>query len=514
MDPTIGEQRPTVTAILVAAGVVTDEQIAAGLSRQRETGRRIGECLVELGIASEEDIAWALARQLGLSFMDVRGEILDEDLLRAFPEPLMRRLQFVPIVRTDEQVVVAAADPTDAEALREIEQVAGVRVDCVSATAGAIDRALDERLGTHHARRPRAAAPEPGAHFDIVWERSGETFLQFHLTRALRAGANEVHFVLAGGSLNVFHRVGTQIGPAHQEPADVVDVLSGRLEAMGMPPVTEQECHHTCSGMVRLDDRERPIHASRLVSRDRTSITIRLLRDPDDRSRLDQLGLEPLDLARLRGLATEPHGLVLVCGPTGSGCSTTLAALLAELPTEERRWLVFARDQRRWPQVPGLVDVITGPPVRRWREVAVAHGADGLVLDGGLRGANVRGVLGSASHGRWVLARTDWEDTFSMIEWLDRHPRGRVMLARRLRAVIQQRLVATPPAPGEPAGRRPVFEVLFATDALRAAIRQGATAGQLGALAAADGFRPLAERIRAGVDSGALDRGDAERAMG
>jgi Tfp pilus assembly pilus retraction ATPase PilT len=292
-----------------------------------------------------------------------------------------------------------------------------------------------------------------------------------------------------------------------------MDLLSGRLEALGMAAAVEDESHDSCSVPVEVDGRERPIHASRLIGRDRTSITLRLLSDPGERFALDQLGLDPLDVARLRQLASEPSGLVLVCGPTGSGCSTTLAALLVEPPTDDRRWLVVAGDRRPWPTSPGLVDVLTGPPASRWREVALAHGADGLVLDGGFQGRRVLGALGGATHGRWVLARTDWEDTFTLIEWIARHPHARVPFARRLRAVIQQRMVVVPPSTGAPAGRRGVFEVLFATDALRDAIQQGAAAEQLTALARADGFITLGERIGAAVAEGSLDAESAARAM-
>ncbi len=143
--PQVGQRR-NVTAFLVDAGVVTEAQVEAGLVRQRETRRRIGESLVELGFVWEEDIAWALARQLGLTFVDVRGETLDPVLVQSFPEALLRRLQFVPSVHSEDRLVVAAADPTDNDAMREMEDLAGTRVECVSATARAIARALDNVL--------------------------------------------------------------------------------------------------------------------------------------------------------------------------------------------------------------------------------------------------------------------------------------------------------------------------------------------------------------------------------
>ena len=509
MSAPIASPRRHVTAILVEAGVVTDAQVEAGLARQRETGRRIGECLVEMGFIAEEDIAWALARQLGLSFVDVQGETLDPLLVRAIPESVLRRLQMVPIVRDEDHLVMAAADPTDVEGMREVERLAGRRVECVSATLSAIDRALDDVLGTRHTRKLPAVAT-PGRNHDIVWERSGETFLQFHLTQAARAGASEVHFLQREDGLHVLHRVGTRLVPALREPENVLEALLGRLEALGVPAATGDSSYATWSGHVEIEGQPRAVIVSRLLAPGGISVTMHLLRESRERARLDMLGLDGLDVARLRGLSTEPSGLVLVCGPTGSGCSTTLAAMLHELHVEARRWVVFARDLRRWPVRSGAVEVVTGELVRNWRRIAVSHAADGLVLDGGLAGPRVRGVLGSATHGRWVLARTDWEDSLSLIEWLMTLPGGRALLARRLRAVIQQRRIAGPPKSPEV---RACFEVLFLTDALRAAIENGADRRTLLELAAKDGFRTLGERVQAGIAAGTLDAQDARRAL-
>lgn len=509
MSAPIGSTRRHVTAILVEAGVVTDDQVEAGLARQRETGRRIGECLVEMGVITEEDIAWALARQLGLSFVDVQAETLDRTLVRAIPESVLRRLQMVPIVCDEDHLVMAAADPTDEDGRREVEKIAHRRVECVSATLGAIDRALDEVLGTRHTRKAPPVAT-PGRNSDIVWEGSGETFLQFHLTQAARAGAREVHFLQRQGTLHVLHRIGTRLVPALQEPEDVLEILLGRLEALGMPGVSGDSGYDTWSGHVEIQGQPRAVIVSRLVAPGGTSVTMQLPRESREKARLDVLGLDGVDVARLRGLSTEPSGLVLVCGPTGSGCSTTLAALLHELHVEARRWIVFARDARRWPVRSGAVEVVTGGLVRSWRKIAVSHVADGLVLDGGLAGPRVRGVLGSATHGRWVLARTDWEDSFSLIEWLMTQPGGRALLARRLRAVIQQRRIAGPPKAPEP---RASFEVLFLTEALHAAIESGADRRTLLELAAKDGFRTLGERVQAGIAAGIYDPQDARRAL-
>lgn len=522
-------QRKLITAILVEGGAVTPEQVDVALARQRETGRRIGESLVELGFVSEEDIGWALARQLGIPFVDVRPETLDLELVRSFPDGALRRLQAVPLFRSEAGITAAVADPTDRDSMQEFERLCDAPASCVAATPSAIEKALDGILGRNPAPRARGPEAAEGVHFDVLWERSGETFLNFHLSQARRLGIGEVHFTCADGWLHVRHRAATRLCTVGREPAAVAEVLLARLEALGMKPLAGGEEHREISAGCAIASVVQPIHVSVLAARDGVSVTVRLLDDGSERPRFETLGLEPLDVAQLRETLLEPSGLLLVSGPKGSGCGTTLGALLAEIPTAESRWAVFTRDPRR-PFVPPGVDVVSGPPLAQWRRIAMAHSLDGVVVDGGLEGRRVRAVIDGATHGRWVLGRTDWEDSFALLEWLMRAPGGRSAIARRLRAVIQQRMVATPranassPADDGPeaaastAGRAeplqlPVFEVLHVTDVLRRAVLGGASGAELRAIAEGDGFRPLSELLRAGVQRGRLDPRDAARAV-
>src|SRR5687768_9978645 len=127
-----------ITAILLEAGVVTAEQVERGVLRQRETGLRIGETLVEMGAVTEADVGWALSRQLGLSFVDIDPEALDPALVRSFHETLLRRSDAVPLLRGDSSVSFAVADPTDDLALARLEAAAGMPLALVIGTPTAI----------------------------------------------------------------------------------------------------------------------------------------------------------------------------------------------------------------------------------------------------------------------------------------------------------------------------------------------------------------------------------------
>jgi type II secretory ATPase GspE/PulE/Tfp pilus assembly ATPase PilB-like protein len=534
VDASLATSRRNITAILVEAGAVTRDQVVVALARQQETGRRIGEALVELGFVSEEDIGWALAHQLGIPFVDVRPDTIDIELVRSFPEGALRRLQAVPLFRSDGRVTAAFADPTDVDTIHELERLCDAPASCVAATPSAIEQALDAILGRRPGALARASerAAEP---FEATWDRSGDTFLAFHLKWARRLGALEVHFVCADGWLQVMHRAAPRVNTLGREPAAVMDALVTRFESLGMEPLVG-ECHRVFQASCDVAGVEQAFEVSLLATRDQRSATVRLLRDRADRPRIDALGFEPLDVAQLRERLSEPAGLVLVSGPPHSGVRTTLAALLAEAAGAEHRWAVFARERQPWPPSPGAPEIVTGSLAADWQRIAAAHSLDGMVLDSGLEGRRVRAALASAAQGRWLIGRTSWEDSFEMLAYLARAPRGRVALAHRLRAVIQQRLVATPRAnavpsaaesltrpgaetperangaPAEPL-RRAVFEVLFASDALREAILAGADAAALRAVALRQGFVPLADGLKAQVQRGRLDPRDSFRAV-
>lgn len=517
MEPSSPLQRQTISAILIDAAAVTSEQVDLAIARHRDTGCRIGEALVQLGFVSEEDIGWALARQLGIPFVDVRLEMLDVELVRSFPDGALRRLQAVPLFRAEGRLTAAMADPTDHEALAELERLGGEPASCVAATPAAIERALDAMLGHAHSAHARHAEAKGPLGIGVLWERSGESFLNFQIAEALRLGAQEIHFACANSWLYVRHRAGTRLVTVSLEPAAVLDVLLTRFEALGMKPLGQGDEHRALTASCRTADLDQVIRVSVLASADGVTATVRLLGASSEQPRLEALGLEALDVAQLRAAMLEPSGLVLVCGPAGSGGSTTLAALLAEQPKDERRWAVFAREGWRAPAANGTVDVVAGTLASRWPRIAAAHGVDGVVVDGGLEGERLAAVLDGAVQGRWTFARTDWEDTFEMLAWLSRRPGGRAALDRRLRAVIQQRLVAVPAAnatAGTPAPpRAAVFEVLFPGEALRRALRSGADAAELRAVAATEGFHDMHDLLEAGVKGGKFDPRDAARAV-
>jgi type II secretory ATPase GspE/PulE/Tfp pilus assembly ATPase PilB-like protein len=508
----------TITAILVDAGVVTPEQVDAGLVLQRQTGRRIGESLVELGAATEVDIGWALAHQLGLPFVDVQIEALDRELIRSFPEGLLHRLDVVPLVRAERSISVALSDPTDGDVIDSLEHAAGCTVNPSVATRTAIRAALHDVLGTPHDAHARATSSEPSRHFDVQWDRSGASFLLFHLSKALKAGASEIHFLPGPSELRINYRVGGVLVEASVEPFELIYALLSRLSALGGPSIDDRDVHVMGQVVCPHGKQDLLLDVSLLNHDHGVAVTVGIRVWPDRPPSLDGVGLAPGDQARIRAVLDRPSGLVLVTGPVRAGCSTTLACLLAAAPLAERRVLAF--ESRPGPRMPAGIRLALPSERARasWQDIAIAQNADIVVLSDVLQGEAIEDVLCSAGSGRLVIASTDWIDTFSLIEFLLVRRHLRPALASRLHLVVQQRLLQETPAGGSTAGtssagRRALFEVLHITEGMRQVLREGDPKRQLPVLAATDGFRPLADQIRQLTASASINAREAARLL-
>ena len=118
-----------------------------------------------------------------------------------------------------------------------LERLCDEPASCVAATPSAIGRALDAMLGHAHSAHARHAEAKGPLGIGVLWERSGESFLNFQISEALRLGAREIHFACANSWLYVRHRAGTKLNTVSLEPAAVMDVLLTRFEALGMKPL-------------------------------------------------------------------------------------------------------------------------------------------------------------------------------------------------------------------------------------------------------------------------------------
>jgi len=326
----------------------------------------------------------------------------------------------------------------------QLREAAGSKVELVIGCPTSIRRTLDSVFGperenvapsgTHGTGADASSSP---AH-RVVWERSGSSFLLYHIHAARSAKASEIHFVPGPSGLAVLYR--TDGGMEHKgiDQADTGTYLRTRLAHLGAPDLEAGTVSAWGHVIVAVgNDRT---HVGVCHCRTATGVTtvLRLVPEAKDAPDLSVLGLSPIGEAEIRDLVEGPEGIVIVHGPPRAGGTTVLASLAALANRDDRRTVVF----EPWPVAPypaGVTRVAFGSSsasAPEWERLAVGLGAVVVVLDDVLRGDSIADVLGGATVGRLVLARTDWLDARRLLAFLAKSPNGRAALRDRPFAMV------------------------------------------------------------------------------
>ena len=317
--------------LMLSAGMIDAERLAAALEDQRHTRRRLGELLVARG-ADPEHVARALAAQLRLDYAPP-PLIPEPGALRVVTRQLAVRLRVVPLAATERTLRVAMADPLDATAVDDLQFQTGRRVEPVVAAPDTVDAALAAAYG-----EPTRAPPEPE---DVgALRRASEAPTIIALVdrifeRALASRASDIHVEPTGGRLRVRIRVDGVLRPLDELPETVAGAVVSRIKVMADLDISVKRRPQDGRVSLTVAGEELSLRVSTLPADHGEKVVIRLLR-AESAPRLEDIGLGRRELDTFRRLLGRGHGLILVTGPTGSGKSTTLFAALGSLDRERR----------------------------------------------------------------------------------------------------------------------------------------------------------------------------------
>ena len=329
---------------LRTAGLVTASQLELAATQQRHRGGTLLGLVAELGFAAPEVLSEFLAREVGTRRVDLRLSPPDPEALRRLPAVLARRLRVVPVAILDDVLTLATADPYNIMTLDLVRQSSGCEVDLVIAPEGDILRALDaaesagpsiqqsiERLvGEEEPVRPAVAGWEsdPTA---SAGEAPVIDLVQQMISRAVSSGASDLHLEPEERMVRLRLRIDGILRPDVLIPKSLQAAVTARLKLLGDLDVTETRLPQDGRATVTVNRHAVNLRLSSLPTRFGESVVVRILDSDAQVPTFARLGLSADLEERLRGAIGSPHGVVLVTGPTGSGKTTTLYALLREI---------------------------------------------------------------------------------------------------------------------------------------------------------------------------------------
>lgn len=330
--------------LLVERAVVTAHQVSEALLQQDASGKRVGTLLVELGALDEHELAEVLAEQLGLALVDLGEESPEPEAIAALPESVARAHLCVPLMLTDNVLVVAVADPTS-DLLRQLMTTSGKDVALVIAPASGIQRAIDQSyrsLGgidefvqefqkTSNVRRGPALTSESTADDAPIVQVVNKI-----ITQALRDRASDVHLEPQDERLRVRFRIDGALHDVLALPADMSPALTSRIKIMAGMNIVERRRPQDGQIAMNVDGRDVDIRVSTTGVIWGEKVVLRVLDKSRPLYKLQDLGMPEETHEEFSRLVRSPFGMVLCAGPTGSGKTTTLYATMSEINESQR----------------------------------------------------------------------------------------------------------------------------------------------------------------------------------
>ena len=340
-------------AVLLEKGLVSAEQLASAVERQRRTGEMLGAVLTGTGLVSEEDLARALAEHLGYPF--VEGDLpIDAAAVAAVPEAVARHCRALPLAIQGRELTVAMADPGNPHHMDDLRYASRLSIRPVITTP----RALERAFARVYAPGPR---PRDGAEGDesAALEAPVIRIVDGLLARAVADRASDVHVEPGEKEARVRFRVDGALYVHQSLPMAQHPAVLARIKVISGLDISERRLPQDGRFRTRVGERPVDVRVSTLPTIFGEAAVLRLL----DKSALattpEGLGFAPEAVAALRRLVEAPYGMVLVAGPTGSGKTTTLMTALAQIDAV-RRNVTTVEDPVEY-ELPGVNHVQVNP---------------------------------------------------------------------------------------------------------------------------------------------------------
>lgn len=442
---------------LVCDGVVTATQLAEALARQGLNKKRLGETLLQLGYITPARLGTYLERATNCAYVDLDDFSIDPAVAQRINESRARRLHALPIQERGSEVLVAMADPLNLGAIDELSGLLNRRITPLLAFENDLGNAINRVFNVH--RKAQGIIAEIGADERPQWEAeptldelitSAEDAPVVKLVTSLIAGAiasdaSDIHIEPQENTVRVRYRIDGLLYDQMHIPANFRAAVISRIKIMARCDIAERRRPQDGRILYKQGQREHDLRVSVMPTVYGEKVAVRLLERDIRLANLEQMGLFPEQYHALESVIRRPHGMVLVTGPTGSGKSTTLQAVLTRInsPTVN---ISTVEDPVEY-MVPGVnhtqVDPRIGVTFASGLRTLVRQDPD-IIMVGEIRDRETAEIaIQAAMTGHLVFSTLHTNDAPSAITRLINMGIEPFMIGSALLCVVGQRLVRT-----------------------------------------------------------------------
>ncbi len=355
----MARRRKKLGEILTGWNVITPQALQDALAYAAQHGKRVGEALVELELATDEDVTKALAAQFDLEYVDLDKNVQVPAALSLVPENIIRKEKVLPMQKEDNKLKIIISDPLDLELLDKLRFLLNMELECALAPRTKIQRFIDHFLG----------GSDIGASVDAVIEsidRDAELLAQEQtsakklatgegddapvvklisllIDEAVRQRASDIHIEPMADRVRVRYRIDGVCLERDNIPKSMQSAVIARLKIISGIDIAEKRLPQDGRIKKKIGEGFIDFRVSSLPAYHGESVVLRILRPDSVKVGVTGLGFEEDDYERFQKIIRAPNGIFLVTGPTGSGKTTTLYAALQELNRPDRK-IITAED--------------------------------------------------------------------------------------------------------------------------------------------------------------------------
>jgi type IV pilus assembly protein PilB len=337
--------------ILINHGWITPSQLESALAAQGNERGMLGQILVRRGLISFDQLGDALSEQYGVPYVEVIPQAVNPQIARLVPEPMARHHGCVPIGVSGHRLQLAMVAPDDIETIAETELITGYHVEPMVALEAplqaAIDRSFDDRIVARQTIVDMKMADlEAAEHLvvDTIVDVEAEKedlapvvrLVRAILMGAINAGTSDIHLEPHHPEMRVRYRVDGELQQVMTIPNHIEEAVVARIKVMADMDTTENR--RPQDGRLSVNEAGSRVNfrVSSIPTVGGEKVVMRLLDEANKMFDIKTLGLQERDLRKLLSLIDKPHGMIVVTGPTGSGKTTTMYAVLAQLNSINR----------------------------------------------------------------------------------------------------------------------------------------------------------------------------------
>ncbi len=335
--------------VLLKKGYITEQELKKALEEQKKKGAKLGETLIELGYVKREKLIDTLCEQLGIEYCDLRKEKLHEEAVHMLTEQIVRKYCVIPIrmsATNANTLVVAMADPMDIIAMDDLSIVTNLLIEPVLSMPEQIEAQIDKYFGKQQAM---AAAEQYKKEQEIYMKSDSDDearredvanspivqLVKSLIEQAVRQRASDIHIEPFEYTVKVRYRVDGTLREAIVYDRALFSAIIARIKVISGMDISEKRKPQDGRITIEVDRREYDIRVSCLPTVFGEKVVMRIASKESFKTDKKDLGLRPDDLIKFDNILKNPHGIILVTGPTGSGKSTTLYTAVSELNSDE-----------------------------------------------------------------------------------------------------------------------------------------------------------------------------------